>query len=224
MKGTELMADVSQGVERREQAASESTPEACRLDLHTIVMRYHEAVYRYACRLSGNPLDAEDLTQQTFLMAQQRLDQVRDPEKIQAWLFVVLRTVYGKGLRKARPVAAVNLGLDIDSIPDPIRSDDIDREALQLALDELPDDFRMVLLMFYFEDCSYKEIAAQLEVPIGTVMSRLARAKGHLRSRLAHREEPCFSSVGSDQRPSEPGAGGPLPAQPQADRPIRMDR
>ena len=60
----------------------------------------------------------------------------------------------------------------------------LDQERLQLALDELPDMFRLVLLMFYFEGHSYQEIAQQLELPLGTVMSRLSRAKAHLRKRL----------------------------------------
>jgi RNA polymerase sigma-70 factor (ECF subfamily) len=63
--------------------------------------------------------------------------------------------------------------------------DAIDQQGLAEALAELPDEFRVVVLMFYFEDLSYKEIAEQLELPIGTVMSRLSRAKGHLRRRLA---------------------------------------
>ena len=64
----------------------------------------------------------------------------------------------------------------------------IDQERLTAALHELPDEFRLVLLMFYFEDLSYQEMAEQLEIPIGTVMSRLSRAKGHLKARLVDAE------------------------------------
>jgi RNA polymerase sigma-70 factor (ECF subfamily) len=77
------------------------------------------------------------------------------------------------------------LNLDIETIPD--RSDNdpgIDQERLQAAIDDLAPGYRVVLLMFYYEDCSYREIAERLNLPIGTVMSRLARAKGHLRSQL----------------------------------------
>ena len=63
--------------------------------------------------------------------------------------------------------------------------DPIDREELAAALDELPEESRLVLLMFYFEELSYQQIAEQLEIPMGTVMSRLSRAKEHLRRRLA---------------------------------------
>jgi RNA polymerase sigma-70 factor (ECF subfamily) len=155
------------------------------LDLRSVVQEHHAAVYRYAFRLAGNQADAEDLTQQTFLVAQQRLDQVRDLEKIQSWLFAVLRSCYLKSFRRQRPTQAGSLELDMDTVPGPVESDAIDREALQLALEELPPEFRIVVVMFYFEDFSYKEIAAQLEVPIGTVMSRLARAKMYLRRQLA---------------------------------------
>ena len=82
-----------------------------------------------------------------------------------------------------RPRAAGDLELDVNSVPETVpREDEIDREKLQKVLDELPPNYRLVLTMFYFEDCSYREIAEQLDLPMGTVMSRLARAKGHLRS------------------------------------------
>ncbi len=64
----------------------------------------------------------------------------------------------------------------------------MDTAELQAAIDELPAEFRVVVAMFYFEECSYREIAEKLDLPIGTVMSRLARAKGHLRSKLFETE------------------------------------
>jgi RNA polymerase sigma-70 factor (ECF subfamily) len=62
--------------------------------------------------------------------------------------------------------------------------DEADRERLTAAVADLPDEFRVVVLMFYFEELSYQEIAGELEIPIGTVMSRLSRGKGHLRRKL----------------------------------------
>ena len=64
----------------------------------------------------------------------------------------------------------------------------MDSAELQAAIDELPAEFRVVVAMFYFEECSYREIAEKLDLPIGTVMSRLARAKGHLRAKLFETE------------------------------------
>jgi RNA polymerase sigma-70 factor (ECF subfamily) len=82
--------------------------------------------------------------------------------------------------------------LDLGDIPDPSlgaspidEASPIDGERLQLALNELPEEFRLVLVMFYFEECTYREIADKLEIPLGTVMSRLSRGKQRLRERLA---------------------------------------
>ncbi len=171
------------------------------LDFRKIVARHHEAVYRYAYRLAGNQADAEDLTQQAFLVAQQRLSQVREAAKIRAWLFTVLRNCYLKSCRKVRPVPTTSLDLDLEQVAEAPSREEIDEAALQLALEDLPEDFRIVVLMFYFEDCSYKEIAAQLEIPIGTVMSRLARAKAHLRRRLISGQE---ASMAEGRRPAAP--------------------
>jgi len=154
------------------------------LDMRTLVVDHHRDVYRYAYRLTGRVADAEDLAQQTFLIAQQRLHQVRQPERVLSWLFAILRTCYLKSARKSVPLPASGIELDVDGIPDGTAEKPIDEELLQAAIDELPDEFKLVLVMFYFEECSYKEIAEKLQIPIGTVMSRLTRAKGRLRTRL----------------------------------------
>jgi RNA polymerase sigma-70 factor (ECF subfamily) len=168
--------------------SSDASASQTRPDIQTVVIRYHQDVYRYAYRLVGNQQDAEDLTQQTFLLAQQRLDQVREPERILGWLFAILRSCFLKSERKRRPLAAAGIELDIEEIPDDVSERDVDAQLVQAAIDELPDESKLVVVMFYFEDCSYKEIAAQLGIPIGTVMSRLARAKGRLRQRLLRSE------------------------------------
>jgi RNA polymerase sigma-70 factor (ECF subfamily) len=66
----------------------------------------------------------------------------------------------------------------------------LDREELQKVLGELPPEYRIIVLMYYFEELSYKEIAEQLEIPIGTVMSRLARAKMRMREQMRIQSEP----------------------------------
>ena len=155
------------------------------LDIGQLVALHHESLYRYAYRLTGSAPDAEDLTQQVFLTAQTKLVQVRDAQCVRSWLFSVLRNCYLRTFRKRLPIPVANLELNIDSIPEEGAEDDgVDRERLQIALNELPDDFKMVLLLFYFEECSYLQIAERLELPIGTVMSRLSRAKSHLRVKL----------------------------------------
>ena len=158
-------------------------------DLESLVAQHHQVLFRYAYRLSGSVADAEDLTQQVFMVAHQKLSQLRRVQSTRSWLFTVLRNCYLKGFRKPVPVSASSLELDIDGVAAEVPSNEIiDREALQAALDQLPDEFKIVLVMFYFEHCSYKEIAEQLSLPPGTVMSRLSRAKRHLRRRLFESE------------------------------------
>ena len=177
------------------------------LDIRTLVQDHHRDVYRYAYRLTGRQADAEDLTQQTFLVAQQRLHQVRQPERVVSWLFAILRSCYLKAERKSTPLLATSVELDVDSIPDVPAENAIDEELLQAAIDELPDEFKLVLVMFYFEECSYKEIAEQLQIPIGTVMSRLTRAKGRLRSRLLQAEQ------SGEPKATRPMAVGEIPSK-----------
>jgi len=155
------------------------------LDLETLVAEHGPVLYRYAYRLTGLAVDAEDLTQQVFLTAVSKLDQLREPSAVRAWLFSVLRRAFLRQQRKPRPQPAANFEVDVDllaiEVPDELA---FDSEVLQRAIDELPDEYKLVLVGFYFEDCSYKELAERLELPIGTVMSRLSRAKGCLRAKL----------------------------------------
>jgi RNA polymerase sigma-70 factor (ECF subfamily) len=156
--------------------------------LAQLVADHHQALYRYAYRLSGSQPDAEDLTQQVYLIAQEKLGQVRDPAGVRPWLFTVLRNCYLKTNRKrlALPVA----DFDISEVPDEAPQQPLDGEQLQEAINALGDEFKVVVLMFYFEQRSYREISELLEIPPGTVMSRLARAKGHLRRLLSESQRP----------------------------------
>lgn len=154
------------------------------LDIAELVVQHHRAVYRYAYRLTGAACDADDLTQQVFLAAQQKLGQLREQSAARGWLFAILRNLFLKS-RRRRMLSPDDLGAGLESIPAKIPHDDgIDREELQRALDGLSPEARLAVAMYYFEECSYREIAAQMEWPIGTVMSRLARAKAQLRNRL----------------------------------------
>jgi RNA polymerase sigma-70 factor, ECF subfamily len=154
-------------------------------DIARLVAEHHAWVYRAAYRLCGSVADAEDLTQQTFLTAQRALAQLREPAAARGWLGAILRTGFLKGVRKRRPLSAESHDVDLHDFAAPIADEPaVDGEALQQALGTLSDDSRLILTMFYFEDLSYRDIAEQLEVPIGTVMSRLSRAKEQLRRNL----------------------------------------
>lgn len=155
------------------------------VDIEKLVAEHHQAVYRYAYRLCGSVDEAEDLAQQVFLIAQQKLGQLRDPACALAWLFAILRRVFQDGRGRRRPITLGDQELDVESIPaEPVAAEDIDRHQLQRALDALPEHHRLVLAMFYYEDLSYRQIAERLAIPVGTVMSRLARAKAQLRRSL----------------------------------------
>lgn len=178
------MGERRQAAESAAAEHSPSTDRATRLDIAELIREYHAGLYRYAFRLTGSVPDAEDLTQQTFLVAQGKLHQVRDEAKARSWLYAVLRSCFLKSRRKNMPLTATQAELAVDQIAEPSQGEEVDRQRLQWALDGLPDEYKLVVLMFYFEDYSYKQIAAELEIPIGTVMSRLARAKGRMRRAL----------------------------------------
>jgi RNA polymerase sigma-70 factor, ECF subfamily len=157
-------------------------------DMAQLVAEHHEAVYRYAYRLTGSVQDAEDLTQQVFLVAQQKIGQLRKMEVAKSWLFTVLRNAFLKQRHRARPILAIDLDLNVGNLRAAPPTEPVDSDRLQAALDRLPDAARLVVTMFYFEGRSYKQIAKELELPIGTVMSRLARAKAYLRLLLVEPE------------------------------------
>lgn len=145
---------------------------------------YAPLLYRYAYRLTGNSHEAEDLTQQTYLLVQQRGHQLRDAQALRGWLLTIVRNVFLKSRRHR------GRGRSLDDIDEPMIVEEswdspVDREQLQQALLELSEEFRSPLVLYYFEDFSYQQIAEHMGVPIGTVMSRLSRAKTFLRKRLA---------------------------------------
>ncbi len=148
---------------------------------------HYESVYRYAYRLSGSSADAEDLTQETFAKTISRIDQLREPERVRGWLFRIVRNEYLHRIRDERR----NRIVPLDSIAEMSQPDSeadtlaIDPTRIQQVLNSLDETFRTPLILFYFEEFSYREIADQMDLPIGTVMSRLARAKVYLRTQLA---------------------------------------
>jgi RNA polymerase sigma-70 factor (ECF subfamily) len=152
--------------------------------VQALVDAYYVALYRYAYRLTGSASDAEDLTQEAFCKAQTSLAQLRDPARAKAWLYSILRNAYLHRVRAdRRPLVPLeSIGDLAEPSVEPLP--EIDPERLQQALDELPEVFRTPIILYYFEDFSYRDIAEQMDLPLGTVMSRLARAKAHLRARL----------------------------------------
>lgn len=155
------------------------------VSLRQLVEEHYAPLYRYAYRLSGSSADAEDLTQDTFFKAQRSLSQLRDPARARPWLFRILRNAYLHRVRASRQQSCVPLD-QVGDLAEPLPESlpEVDPEQLQKALNELPEVYRTPIILFYFEGFGYREIAEQMDLPIGTVMSRLSRAKAFLRTRL----------------------------------------
>lgn len=164
--------------------------------IRQLVHDHYQAVYRFAYRLSGQPADAEDLTQQTFLTACDRLGQLRQPERARSWLFSIVRNDYLKS-RSTQMVELPDLVEPVDPGEPSRWPDEFDEEHLQAVLNAMPEAFRSPVLLFYFEELSYREIAEVLELPAGTVMSRLSRGKAWLREQLQCHPEPTGASRSS---------------------------
>jgi len=163
-----------------------------------LVEEHYVALYRYAYRLTGSEADAEDLAQETFCKAQMNLSQLRATDRAKNWLFTILRNAYLHRTRseKQQPVPLDLVGDVPDNLPETLP--DVDPDQLQQALGDLPEVYRTPILLYYFEEFSYRDIAEQMDLPIGTVMSRLARAKVWLRSRLL---APDAATLGPGPRP-----------------------
>lgn len=163
--------------------------------LDRLVEEHYVALYRYAYRLTGSAGDADDLTQETYCKAQLKIDQLRDDGKAKAWLFSILRNAYLHRVRGERQQRFISLDAVTElaePLPEPLPP--VEPESLQRALQELPELYRTPLILYYFEDFSYRDIAEQMELPLGTVMSRLARAKAFLRARLVPRDAAALAA------------------------------
>ena len=160
---------------------------AKKIDLQAIVSETYAALYRFGLALARNENEAADLTQETFLILAKRQHQIREPDQIKTWLFTTLRREFLRKIQTHIAHLEVELPpedhelLAID--PDTLRS--IDARTALAALARIDDNYRSAVELFYLAGLSYKEIAATLGVPIGTVMSRLARGKEQLRHILA---------------------------------------
>ncbi len=156
--------------------------------------RHEGLLYRAAFQYTGNRFDAEDLVQETYLAAFRNRYQLRDPRKIKSWLFVILRNKFLKWAGRRHPGSEQEYDEQTDddfidrleifaARDDALRT--LERKAtaenVHQRLKALPESYRTVLILFYLKEFSYQEIADMLEIPIGTVMSRLARGKQRLK-------------------------------------------
>lgn len=159
----------------------------------SLLDEHYAALYRFAYSLAKNPDDAADLTQQAFAVFARKGDEVRDPSKCKSWLFTTLYREFLKQAGRARRVVSLDDDQDAPrelSAPPTEASRSLDQHAALTALASLEESQRAVLALFYLDQCSYREIAEILEIPIGTVMSRLSRGKEALREKMRVGEIP----------------------------------
>jgi RNA polymerase sigma-70 factor (ECF subfamily) len=170
---------------------------ASRREFEALLEPVLDPLFGTALRMTRNRSDAEDVVQESVMKAWRSFDRFQTGTNFKAWVFKILANTFvsGKRAEKRRPQpaslpdggAAVAAGAPGDSYDaaewNRIYSSLVD-DDLKRALDELPDEFRVPLLLSTLGELSYKEMAASLEVPVGTIMSRLFRARERLREAL----------------------------------------
>ncbi len=166
---------------------SHADSETLRARFETTVLVHLDGVFRLALWLAGSRAEAEDVAQETFSEALRSFHRFEPGTNARAWLFAIMRHVRSnrlRALRRAPPLIELDDRLDRLPAAEQTPQHVTDREVLD-ALGELPAGFQEIVLLCDVEELSYKEIARVLEVPIGTVMSRLHRARRLLRAALA---------------------------------------
>ncbi|HEX9785468.1 MAG TPA: RNA polymerase sigma factor [Opitutaceae bacterium] len=148
-----------------------------------LVSEWYERLYRFALSLTRHREDALDLTQQTFIRWAEKGQQLRDRQRAKSWLFTVLYREFINGWRNKKHFDGRSAEDVLQFTPAETAGPEVsaDGKLVLEALWQLEETFRAPLTLFYLKDLSYREIAEILAVPIGTVMSRLARGRDHLR-------------------------------------------
>lgn len=156
-------------------------------DYEHAVNAFYEGLYRFAYSLAGNADDAGELTQEAYARLLAKGGQLRDHSKVKAWLFTTLYRVFlGWKRRESRhPLVEITSVESELPVVTPDLVDRLEHEAVGRVLLEMEERYRVPLALYYFENHTYAEISELLDLPIGTVMSRLARAKELMRKSLA---------------------------------------
>ncbi len=163
-----------------------------------LVEAQYAPLYRFALSLARNSPDAGDLVQQTFFIWATKGESLRDTAKAKSWLFTTLYREFLRGRRRDARATSIE---DLPPGQQDIAAEEVDRVArldaatVMTALQSVDEVFRAPLTLFYLEDMSYLEIADALEVPMGTVMSRLSRGKAQLRAALEREDRGAATKV-----------------------------
>ena len=157
-----------------------------------LAMPLFDQLYNFAHWLTQNREEAEDLVQETYAKALKGFSSFQLGTNFRAWMYRILRNTFLTSRTGLKVTMTVPLEPEEDGAelavecvtPETILFERANRELLQSAIDELPAYFREILLLCEVEEMSYQEIAETLSIPVGTVMSRLSRARKGLRDRL----------------------------------------
>jgi len=156
-------------------------------EFERLVACYYEPLYQFAYSLTRDEADACDLTQQTFCIWAAKGHQLRDASKVKTWLFTTLHREFLGTRRKQTRFPHVELehaAAELPVVP-PVAVNRLDTGQVLEALAALDEIYQAPVALFYLQDCSYNEIAEMLDVPLGTVKSRLTRGLGRLHQMLA---------------------------------------
>jgi RNA polymerase sigma-70 factor (ECF subfamily) len=165
-----------------------------------LVTRYKDLVYTIAVRIVGDEDDAEDVAQETFLRAYRALPRFRGDSKFSSWLYRIATNralTHLKRRRRRAPTVDIDAGPHVEGgalesagrdDPERLVLDDEFRRRVRAAVLELPEQYRVVVTLFYLEERSYKEVAATLGIPMGTLKTHLHRARALLRELLTRQD------------------------------------
>jgi RNA polymerase sigma factor (sigma-70 family) len=162
-----------------------------------IVDAHYQGLYRFALSMCRREATAQDLVQQTFLQWAKKGHTLREASKVKTWLFTTLYREWLSIARREKKHEEVEFEPDLHGASHDIPDEDprVDSQTLQSALEELEPKYRAPLVLFYLKELSYRDIAETLGIPIGTVMSRLSRAKDSLRTILQRIESTGAGNV-----------------------------
>jgi RNA polymerase sigma-70 factor (ECF subfamily) len=176
----------------------ERRTDSIRAEFEAVALEHFDALYNTAMRLTRNPMEAQDLVQETYLKAYRFFHRFEPGTNMKAWLFTILRNTYINTYRRASRQQQVDFDqiapLYSETTNEPVLTDrraaeemlsHLVQDDVKRALDALPEEYRLVVLLADLEDFAYKEIADIVGCPVGTVMSRLFRGRRLLRQSLA---------------------------------------
>jgi RNA polymerase sigma-70 factor (ECF subfamily) len=157
------------------------------VDFESLVASYYEPLYQFAFSLARDEADACDLTQQTFCIWAAKGHQLRDVSKVKTWLFTTLHREFLGSRRRQTRFPHVELEHASAELPvvSPASTNRLDAAQVLDTLACLDEIYQAPVALFYLQDYSYNEIAEILDVPLGTVKSRLTRGLGRLHQMLA---------------------------------------